>query len=504
VNDHCYYNDFGYHVFLNGKEYYKNYNYNIISLYGLNPGTTYALTVYSTEMEELGNYDFTTREELICFRSGNFGAKGDGKTDDTVAIQTAVNSCPSNGRVLIEPGIYYVGPLFFKSNITLDLAKGAVLLAHTKRTHYPVLPDAGSEDRRIPSAYTGTWEGEAAPMFASLITGFNLENFAVVGEGVIDGNAQNGDWWINPKEKRIAWRPRLIFLAHCKNIILHGLTLKNSPSWTIHPFFTDQLDLINLNIINPKDSPNTDGINPESCEDVNIIGSSISVGDDCIAVKSGKLEMGTRFKKPTRNLTVRNCLMKHGHGAIVLGSEMSGGIQDLCVSKCRFIDTDRGLRIKTRRGRGKYGIIDNIIFENIRMNGVLTPFVINMHYFCDLDGKTDYVQSREKFPVDHRTPHLKSFFFHNIECSECEVAALFFIGLPEQKIGSVSLENIKVSFKSKTRKNFPAMMCGLEPTEKLGIYINQAKRVFMKNIKISGNSGDVYQLHNIDDLDIVE
>lgn len=182
----------------------------------------------------------------------------------------------------------------------------------------------------------------------------------IVGQGVIDGNAQVGDWWINPKEKRVAWRPNLIYIAHSEYVNVQGVTFQNSPSWTVHPFFSVILSLLILKIINPKDSPNTDGLDPESCQHVDIVGIDFSVGDDCIAVKSRKFELGQKFRHPTKYLYIRNCRMRYGHGAVVLGSEMSGGIKEVFVTQCLFYQTDRGLRIKTRRGRGDAAVIENV------------------------------------------------------------------------------------------------------------------------------------------------
>src|SRR5699024_10394172 len=165
------------------------------------------------------------------------------------------------------------------------------------------------------------------------------------------------------KTKKAAWRPRTVFLINCDNVLIQGLSIKNSPSWTVHPYFSKNLKFIDLKIENPKDSPNTDGLNPESCENVEIIGVDFSVGDDCIAIKSGKLYMGRKRKTPSKNIIIRNCYMHDGHGAVVIGSEMSGGVHEVKVEACIFEKTDRGLRIKTRRGRGEQGRIDQITFK---------------------------------------------------------------------------------------------------------------------------------------------
>ena len=220
----------------------------------------------------------------------------------------------------------------------------------------------------------------------------------------------------------------------------------------------------------PKDSPNTDAIDPESCDYVNIIGCRFSVGDDCIAIKSGKIDVGMRFKKPADHHTVRNCLMDFGHGAVTLGSEMSAGIRNLTVEQCYFRGTDRGLRIKTRRGRGKLCDINDVVFDNIRMDGVKTPVVMNMYYnCCDPDRFTEYVWSREHLPVDDRTPHLGSFYFYNLDCTDAEVAACYIDGLPEMPIDEVCFKDCRISFREDAKPGVPAMENFAEKRCRLGM-----------------------------------
>ena len=178
--------------------------------------------------------------------------------------------------------------------------------------------------------------------------------------------------------------------------------------------------------------------------------------------------------------------MNFGHGAIVLGSEMSGGIKDITISQCLFNQTDRGLRIKTRRGRGKDAIIDGITFENIEMDDVLTPLVINMFYFCDPDGHTEYVYSKEKLPVDERTPYLGTFKFKDINCKNVNVAAGTFYGLPEQPIKSIDLENINFNYSDNPKEGIPAMMDGLDPMKGKGLIFSYVDEVTMKNVKFFG------------------
>ena len=240
----------------------------------------------------------------------------------------------------------------------------------------------------------------------------------------------------------------------------------------------------------PKDSPNTDAIDPESCDGVDIIGCRFSVGDDCIAIKSGKIELGTSLNQPAIRHTIRNCLMDYGHGAVTLGSEIGAGVQDLTVSRCVFRGTDRGLRIKSRRGRGKNCRIDRVCFENIRMEGVLTPFVINLWYnCCDPDRESEYVWSRKKLPVDERTPFMGSFHFLNIDCTDAEVAACYIDGLPEAPIEEVFFENVSVAFRPDAKPGIPMMENFAKMRCRLGLYLDNVRTIRLKNVRVKGAEG---------------
>ncbi|MDE7162277.1 MAG: hypothetical protein K2N65_05940, partial [Anaeroplasmataceae bacterium] len=230
------------------------------------------------------------------------------------------------------------------------------------------------------------------------------------------------------------------------------------------------------------------------------IGVYFSVGDDCIAIKSGKIYMGRKFKKPSSNFNIRNCSMNFGHGAVVLGSEMSGGIKNINVTQCFFNQTDRGLRIKTRRGRGKDAIIDGIKFENIQMNDVLTPLVINMYYFCDPDGHSEYVHTKEKLPVDDRTPYLGNFIFKDINCKNVNVAAGTFYGLPEAPIESICIENVSFSYADNPVEGRPAMMDFLEPMKGEGLIFNYVGKVALKNVTFSNFKKEKVLLDSVNEF----
>lgn len=496
-NQDIYYSSSAYDVFLNDTLVLQNVKTNVFSIYDLIPNQTYRVRIGTHEAS------FETESESLSMNVMDFGAKGDGISNDTMAIQTAIISAPAYARVYIPKGTYIVGPIFLKSHLTIELAQGATLLYLTDRAQYPILPARFTKPDG--SFYElASWEGVAAPQYASMITGLNVEHVKIIGQGVFDGNAQHGDWWVKHKVMRGAWRPNGLFLVHSKHVALQGVTVKNTPSWNLHPYFSEHIDFIDLKIESPKDSPNTDGCDPESCKDVRIIGIDFSVGDDCIALKSGKIELGKTYKQPCERVVIRNCMMKYGHGAVVLGSEMSGGMKDIQVSQCYFLDTDRGLRIKTRRGRGKDAVIDGITFNNIYMKGVLTPLVMNMYYFCDDDGKTEYVWSKEALPIDDRTPYLGRFAFKNMICEDVHVAAGFFYGLPEQPIKSIELENIQFTYAENPEAGIPAMMSFEEPRTKQGLYFNHVDEVKIKNVSIRGAATKPIELIHVKKQEIID
>lgn len=493
-NTDIYYNNSTFDVILNGETVAMEENRNVFSLYDLVPDTGYTVLAGNEELS------FKTEFESVTLDVRDFHARGDGVNDDTGAIQAAILCCPTDARVLIPPGTYWIKPVFLKSNIKIELAEGAILLGETDRLKYPILPG------RVPMAgepgkeyYLGTWEGRAESAFAGLITGIGVENVKIYGKGVIDGNADKSDWWENDIIKRIAWRPRGIFLNRCRNVGIQGIDCRNTASWNQHAFFSKQIDYIDMRLENPKQTPNTDGINPESCEYVNIIGCRFSVGDDCIAIKSGKAEMGRKLQTPCRYVTVRNCLMEFGHGAVTLGSEMSAGIKDITVTQCLFRKTDRGLRIKTQRGRGSTAVIDGIVFDNVRMENVLTPFVINMFYKARNDAPDlDYKYSPDPQPLDESTPYFGSFTFKNIEALDVEWAAGIFWGLPEQPIAGVMLKDVVFSVKANAQPGIAAMTANAPEWCKEGLRFSNVKEVALENVEFIGFEGETYHFSNVE------
>ena len=495
-NGLCYRPAHPFTVRLNGETVYTACETNVFSLFSLLPGTPYTVAV-EAEGETL-TLDFTTEAETFFVDASRYGLVADGTTDNTGKLQAALSTCPKGGTVYVPAGRYRTSSLFMKSCTTLYLEKGAVLLGDNDRTHYPILPGVIPSENEVDEYYLTGWEGNPLDSFAGLLNITQVHDVVVTGEGTLDCDAQNGDWWINQKVKRIAWRPRAVAAVDSENVCLHGITVQNSYSWTIHPIFVKHLDLLSFNINNPYNAPNTDGIDPESCEYIRIIGANIHVGDDCIAMKASKVFLGMKLKKSCAHTVIRNCLLDKGHGGIVIGSEMSGGVKDMVVTQCLMDHTDRGLRVKTRRGRGKDAVNEGITFEHIRMDEVLTPFVVNSFYFCDKDGKTDYVQSREALPVDDRTPGFGATTFCDIEATNCHAAAAYITGLPESKVTRLTFQDVHVTFADDAEPFVPAMACGVEPMVRQGIIAQNVKVLDLQNVVIEGQDGEELQLQNVD------
>jgi len=450
---------------------------------GLAPDTGHVL-----QLGDGSGVTFRTAPETAALDVRHFGARGDGTHDDTGSLQAAIAACPSGGTVIFPPGIWLSGPLFLKDGITLHLPAGATLLGIADRTKYPILPGRVERPGRS-DLFLGAWEGDPDDCFAALLTGLGVADVAIVGGGTIDGNAAAGDWWQDPKEKREARRPRTVFLNGCRNVLVQGVTVRNSPSWTIHPLFSRSLRFHALTIENPKDSPNTDGLDPESCEDVEIVGARVSVGDDCIAIKSGKIFWGKLLKRPSRRIRIRRCLMEHGHGAVVIGSEMAGGIYDVEVSHCLFRLTDRGLRLKTRRGRGEDGVIDGVALHDVRMEDVADPLVVNSFYCCDPDGRGDYVQDRRALPVDERTPRIANVRFERVVATGVRHAAAYVLGLPERPVTGLVLRDVRIAYAADADAAPPAMACGVEPLARAGFVFINVDDPVTENISADGVAG---------------
>ena len=481
-------------VLLNGEPVREAQDTNVFSLFSLTPATDYTVTVES-EGETLTE-NFRTQDESFFVDASRYGLVADGETDNTGKLQAALSTCPKGGTVYVPAGRYRTASLFLKSCTTLYLERVLCCWATTTATHYPILPGVLPSENEVDEYYLTGWEGNPLSSFAGLLNITQVHDVVVTGEGTLDCDAQNGELVDRPEgqaDRMASPRGR------------HGGQRQHLPArhhgaeqlFLDHPpIFVKHLDLLNFNINNPYNAPNTDGIDPESCEDTRIIGVNIHVGDDCIAMKASKVFLGMKLKKSCAHTVIRNCLLDKGHGGIVIGSEMSGGVKDMVVTQCLMDHTDRGLRVKTRRGRGNTAVIDGLVFRNVEMRGVKAPFVINMFYFCDPDGHGPYVQCRDALPVDEYTPRLGTLTMENIVATDAQFAGCYFDGLPEQPIERVSMKNVSITFDPTPRRQ-AAMADNRPHVKKLAIYAENVKEIDLHNVKIEGYEGERLHFANV-------
>ncbi|MGN0779134.1 MAG: glycoside hydrolase family 28 protein [Aristaeellaceae bacterium] len=404
--------------------------------------------------------------------------------DWTEAFRTAVAQLQTQGGgVLTVPaGVYPTGSIRLYDNMTLDIQSGAVLRFLQQDTAYPLIPLE--------------FEGVAELMYQSCIFAQNAENVTVTGRGVVDG--QGSYWWDRLRARTLAHpRPYLVCFADCRHVLLENVTLTNSPAWTVHPLRCQDVTVRGLLIRNPADSPNTDGIDPDACQDVRILDCTIDVGDDCIAIKSGT--EATRNRQPSERIIISNCHFLHGHGGVVLGSEMSGNIRNVVVSNCVFYETDRGVRLKTRRGRG--GVVEGIQLFNLTMEKVMCPFVFNMYYFCGPDGKTPRVRDKAPQPVDATTPLLRDVAITGVRARACTACAGFFYGLAEAPVEGVSFRDVVVEMLPDGAADYPAMMDDCPKMQGAGFYLRNARDVRFSGVQVKGVQGAIL---NADDTVLVE
>ena len=414
-----------------------------------------------------------------------YGAKNDSSKIATKAIAAAIDAASKKGggTIFFPAGKYLTGPIHLKSNITIHIDAGAELHFSDNFDHYlPMVPSR--------------WEGTDVVNFSPLFYAYKAENITITGRGLINGHGKK--WWdysegYNEKNPRSKWqlefdrlnkdilrpdlpgwvergflRPPFIQPMFCKNVLIEGITIINSPFWTVNPEFCENVTITGVTINNPK-SPNTDGINPESCKYVHISNCHISVGDDCITIKSGKDRSGRKMAAPAENYTITNCTMLSGHGGVVIGSEMSGGVKKITISNCVFDGTDRGIRIKTARGRG--GIVeeirvDNIIMKNIRDQAI----VLDMQY-----ARTN------PEPVSERTPQFRNIHFSNITAQTKQ--AVFLNGLAEMPIEDITFHDIQ--FDAQT-----------------GITIREAKNIELHNVRVTTQQGPAIIAEQVKDLTV--
>ena len=455
-----------------------------------------------------------------------FGAKSDGTTLNTKAINNAIKAvnAKGGGKVIIPEGLWLSGPIELLSNVNLYTEKNALVVFTSDFNAYPIIKTSfeGLETRRCQSP----------------ISARNAENIAITGYGVFDGS---GDSWRPAKKDKLTtsqwndlvksggvvdeagkiwyptagamkgalackdfnnpegietdeewdeirpWlRPVLLNIVKCKKVLLEGVTFKNSPSWCLHPLSCEHITINQVKVFNPWYSQNGDALDLESCKNALIINNIFDAGDDAICIKSGKDEDGRKRGEPCQNVIVKNNTVLHGHGGFVVGSEMSGGVKNVYVADCTFLGTDVGLRFKSTRGRG--GVVEGIYIDNINMINIPHEALLFDLFY---GGKGAGEETEEDLagrmqssvpPVTIETPAFRNIYISNIKCKGVG-RAMFFNGLPEMPIQNVHVKNVVIT------------------EAKQGIVISQAENVTIDNVTVD-TKGATLQTQNTKELKV--
>lgn len=403
------------------------------------------------------------------FNITDYGAVGDGQTDCTEAFRKAISAADlaGGGRVVVPAALFLTGPIHLKSNVNLHISEGAVVRFSTDPNKY------------LPVVFT-RFEGTECMSYSPLIYAFEQENIAITGKGTLDGQAGNDNWWqwkkIQPDDVKLLQkegetgvpvqqriygsgkklRPNMIQPYKCKNVLIEGLTIRNSPMWHIHPVLSTNVTVRDVKVIGH--GPNNDGCNPESCKDVRIYGCFFDTGDDCIAIKSGRNNDGRRVNMPSENIVIQDCKMKDGHGGVVIGSEMTGGARNIFAENC-IMDSpnlDRVLRIKTSSIRG--GFVENVFLRNITI-GQVAEAVVNIDFFYEEGDSGSF------------TPVVRNINLENVTSTKSKYALLV-KGYERSPVTDIRLKN-----------------CSFDNVEKSNV-VAGVKGLIFENVKINGEVFD--------------
>eukprot|EP00897_Mesotaenium_endlicherianum_P001297 jgi/Mesen1/1195/ME000128S00170 len=314
----------------------------------------------------------------------DFGAVGDGETDNTRVFQNAVYAVSTvaekgGGQLYVPPGKYLTGSFNLTSHMTLYLARDAVILGIQNVSSWPVIAELPSygRGRELPG-----------PRHSSLIHGQNLTDVIITGEnGTLDG--QGSYWWDLKRNGQLNYtRGSLIELLWSDKIIIANVTLKDSPFWAVHPTYCRDVAVASVTILAPADSPNTDGVNPDSSSEVLMQDLYIATGGEAVAIKSGWDEYGIAYGMPSKNITLKNSVLRSSSsGGFAIGSEMSGGVTDVLIENVTIADSLMGIVVKTAAGRGGY--VSNILVTNVSMQNVGIAFRFCSNYSEHADTKYD-------------------------------------------------------------------------------------------------------------------
>jgi polygalacturonase len=409
--------------------------------------------------------------QIVCgaetskrFLITDHGAIGDGKTLNTKAIQSTIDSCfkAGGGTLVIPKGTFITGSIFLKQGVNLEIEKDAVLKGSQDTNDYPWI------DTRI-AGFEMKWP-------AALLNADGLANLQLTGAGTLDGSGER--WWreywdarkcekddLDPHFK--VPRPRLAHIIRCQNVAVRDLSLKDSAFWNLQFTYCEGVEVYRLKIRAPHEpvkAASSDGIDIDSTRNVLITGCDIECDDDAICLKAGRDADGLRVNRPTENVVIRDCHVGHAAGLVCFGSETAGGIRHIRVSDCR---ADNGcgevVRLKTRMGRG--GVVEDVLYENIQADGVRQVFSFNMDAF----GTTWLPeQFRELVPPEKGTPTFRKITIRNLTAKNCGAAG-HLVGLAQSPLREITLENIDIEAKG-------------------GFTIRNALGIQFKNVKFNGKT----------------
>ncbi len=402
-------------------------------------------------IENVGTITFPKKDFSVL----EYGAIADGVFDNTVAFKNAIEACSKDGggRVMIPKGTYFSGAIHLENNVNFHLEEGAEILFSTNpKDFYPLVHTS--------------FEGTEVMNYSPLIYAYNKTNIAITGKGILNGQANNENWWSwcgkdtygwkegMPSQKDTISRLRLVEMAEnnipvservfgeghslrptfiepfeCENVLIQGVKIINAPFWIIHPIKSKNIIIDGVNI--DSHGPNNDGCDPEYSKNVIIKNCIFNTGDDCIAIKAGRNADGRRVAIESENIVVQNCKMVDGHGGVVIGSEISAGVRNVFVENC-IMDSpnlDRAIRIKTNSKRG--GLIENIHVRNIEVGQVKEALLkINMFYGVYGNQSGEFI------------PEIQNITLENITVKKAGYYGILVKGYKESPIKNVTLKNI--------------------------------------------------------------
>jgi polygalacturonase len=360
------------------------------------------------------------------FNISAYGAADNANISSSDAFRRAIADCQKagGGIVRVPAGHFLTGPIDLVDNMTLQVDRGAVVLFETARTNYPDI--------------TSRWEGLTENGPHPLVFANGLHNIAITGQGTFDG--QGAAWWANMDmaehgnarpDRPIRRRPMFVQIKDCNGVRIDGPTFLNAPFWNLHLLYSENIEVANCRIIAPSDSPNTDGLNIDSCRHVVVRDCFADVGDDGFGIKSGRDEEGRKMNRPSEDVTYLRCHVAHGHSVCAIGSEESGGVRHVRFLNCTGDGTDNGIRLKSMRGRG--GIVEDIVASNFHLTNVRNAVVLSLRYV-----KTPEESFSERTPLfrDIHIDHVTAVNSGN--CCTIE-------GLEEQPIQNVTLTDMNLS-----------------------------------------------------------